>query len=268
MVILKEVIKKWWFWVIVGFVLISLITTFAEPVIEPFAYSDTYSIQVGSEKITINNTELTLDAPIREIDGYSYLPLRFVLDWFDSENVQYDEKTEKITFSMKRYRKIDDSIMEKYNLAESVFNTSDMDKEMKKASSPSKPVNTKTKKPPELSKTEFINLCSTYTYEQLARYPDTYKGCKIKMTGEVVQVIENWGNSVDLRVNMTQNEYFWTDTVFVRYTKGTNEQRILEDDIITIYGISEGLTTYKAVLGQSITIPEITAKYMEIGIVK
>lgn len=33
--------------------------------------------------------------------------------------------------------------------------------------------------------------------------------------------------------------------------------RILEDDVITVYGISMGLYSYKATLGQEITIPSI-----------
>ena len=73
-----------------------------------------------------------------------------------------------------------------------------------------------------------------------------------------------------LRVNITEIEYeyienSYEDTVLVEYVrKSSDESRILEDDIITMYGTMNDLVTYESILGQSITIPSMTAKYVDI----
>lgn len=41
--------------------------------------------------------------------------------------------------------------------------------------------------------------------------------------------------------------------------------RILENDIVTFYGICEGTYTYESVLGSNITIPSVSALYMDIN---
>ncbi|WP_027718424.1 hypothetical protein [Desulfovirgula thermocuniculi] len=38
----------------------------------------------------------------------------------------------------------------------------------------------------------------------------------------------------------------------------------LENDIIQLWGTVKGRTTYKAIFGQEVTLPEITAKYVTI----
>ena len=43
-----------------------------------------------------------------------------------------------------------------------------------------------------------------------------------------------------------------------------NESKILEDDIVTIYGICKGDKTYTSVLGSNVTIPSIEVKYWDL----
>lgn len=117
---------------------------------------------------------------------------------------------------------------------------------------------------PKISKEDYMKSCQEISYEKLARYPDKYKGTKVKLTGEVIQVIESsWTDSINLRVNVTKDEYgYWDDTVLVDYTYKTEGVKILEDDIITMYGQSEGTESYESVLGATITIPYVTAEYI------
>jgi predicted nucleic acid-binding Zn ribbon protein len=107
--------------------------------------------------------------------------------------------------------------------------------------------------------------CKEYDYKTLFRYIEEYKGKTVKFTGEVIQVIDD-GIYPKYRVNVTKDEYgFYDDTIYVIYTKDDeNSIRILEDDIITLYGEVDGLYSYTSVLNSEITIPEITAKYIEI----
>ncbi len=109
--------------------------------------------------------------------------------------------------------------------------------------------------------------CSKVAYKEIARNPDKYTGKQVKFTGEVSQVIEStWGTGVTLLVNVTKDEYgLYDDAIYVDYTpRSSGEERILEDDIITIYGDFEGLTSYTSVLGAKITVPQINASYIDI----
>lgn len=90
------------------------------------------------------------------------------------------------------------------------------------------------------------------TYDQLARTPDDYIGKKVKFYGRVVQVLEGTTNHIRLAVN---DNY---DTIaFLEYDPKLVSSRILEDDFITIYGVSYGLHTYTSTMNASITIPAI-----------
>lgn len=115
-------------------------------------------------------------------------------------------------------------------------------------------------------KKAYINKCSDgYTYEKIARDPEKYKGKYAKIRGEVIQVVED-GNDYTLRVNITQGNYYWSDTILVTYTKqSSKESRILEDDIITMYGQLGGTYTYETVMGSSLTVPILYAEYVSMS---
>ena len=105
--------------------------------------------------------------------------------------------------------------------------------------------------------------CVWYTYETIARDPDLYEGTYGKYTGEVIQVLES-GSYVELRVNITEGKYSYSDTIYVTYTMKDGESRILEDDIITIYGVNEGLYSYTSIFGATVTLPLVKAEYIEL----
>lgn len=110
--------------------------------------------------------------------------------------------------------------------------------------------------------------CITYTYKDIARSPGEYKGKKAKFTGEVIQVMQEEFYSMMiyvLRVNVTQNGRYYEDTVYVTYYADADAPRILEDDIITMYGTLEGEKTYETVMGSSVTIPNFDAEYIDIN---
>lgn len=112
---------------------------------------------------------------------------------------------------------------------------------------------------------KYKNSCKKLTFEELARNPEKIRGNKVKLTGEVIQVSEN-DISIGMRVNITKNEYGWyEDTVYIIYYPEEEEDKILEDDIITIYGTAEGEYSYTSIMGAYITIPKILAEYIEIN---
>lgn len=92
------------------------------------------------------------------------------------------------------------------------------------------------------------------TYDQLARNPDNYVGQKVKFTGEVVQVLEG-GGAVNLRFAVNAD---YDKMVYVKYQSNIVSSRVLENDTITIYGVSQGLYSYTSTMGATITIPEVS----------
>lgn len=98
------------------------------------------------------------------------------------------------------------------------------------------------------------------TYNQLARTPDDYEGKKVKFTGKVVQMMDG-GAEINLRVAVNSD---YDLILFVYYPSSLTKTRVLENDIITLYGVSEGLYTYKSTMGGNITIPLIKVEKIEI----
>lgn len=94
------------------------------------------------------------------------------------------------------------------------------------------------------------------TYSQLERNPDKYMGEKVKFSGEVIQVIESSSSdTVEIRL-MLNDDY--DKVLYCSYSKDLVSSRILEDDKITIYGVSVGTITYESTGSGPITIPAVT----------
>ena len=99
------------------------------------------------------------------------------------------------------------------------------------------------------------------SYDDLFRNNEEHIGKTVWYTGKVIQVIEGDGDEYQLRVNVTEGETFWDDTVFLQYSG----PRLLEDDIIEFVGRVNGLITYEAVMGNEVTIPAIRVIAHRIG---
>jgi hypothetical protein len=119
---------------------------------------------------------------------------------------------------------------------------------------------------PEEIKNEFILTCKGYDYREISRNPDNYLSEPCKFKGKVIQVQES-GLNVTLRINVTEGSYgSWDDTIYVDYKRlDSAESRILDDDIIMIYGTLNGIKTYTTVLRSKMSIPWVKAKYIEIN---
>ena len=138
-----------------------------------------------------------------------------------------------------------------------------------KTTSSTKQTTSTTTEKPEMSKKEYKSSCEQLDFSKVVRNPDKYKGKLYKFVGEVIQCEETSAFLSDdkiltLRINVTKDEYgFWNDTVYVTYTLTAGKDRILEDDIVTVYGECDGAETYTSVLGNSVTLPAFNAEYIE-----
>ena len=98
------------------------------------------------------------------------------------------------------------------------------------------------------------------TYEQLARTPDKLMGRAVKFYGKVIQIIEG-DTEVQMRlaVNDDYDKILYC-AISKDNLKGT---RILENDKITLYGVSTGLITYNSTMGGKISIPGVLIEKYE-----
>lgn len=98
-------------------------------------------------------------------------------------------------------------------------------------------------------------------YDKLFRNNEKYVGEIVYYRGEVSQAIEGKGDNYVLRIFITKGEYgFWDNDIFANY-KGT---RVLEDDIVDIWGQVKGVRKYTTVLGATRSIPEIDVLYLNV----
>ena len=97
----------------------------------------------------------------------------------------------------------------------------------------------------------------TIPYDDLFRNNERHVGKQVFYRAKIVQVINAGTNSYQFRANLAQlggTSIASGDTVFLHF-KG---KRFLDDDLIEFIGTVDGLLSYEAVLGQEITIPEIS----------
>ena len=89
-------------------------------------------------------------------------------------------------------------------------------------------------------------------YEELFRNNEQYESQDFYFEGEIVQVIERRGDEYDFRVRVGK---IMDDEIV--YLSGYKGQRLLEDDSVEFVGRSKGLHSYKAILGNRVTVPEL-----------
>lgn len=96
-------------------------------------------------------------------------------------------------------------------------------------------------------------------YKDLARNPKEYVGEKIKFKGKVIQVLEGDGE-VQIRLAVGGN---YNNIIYCIYDSSIVSSRVLEDDYITVMGISTDLLTYTSTMGGEITIPSMLVQKID-----
>lgn len=92
------------------------------------------------------------------------------------------------------------------------------------------------------------------TYDQIARTPDEYDMEKVQFTGRVLQVMED-KTETQIRLGVDGG---YDNVILVLIDKSDlNGSRILEDDLVTVSGISSNTVSYESTLGGNITIPSM-----------
>lgn len=98
------------------------------------------------------------------------------------------------------------------------------------------------------------------TYDTLVRTPDEHIGNKVTLSGEIVQVIEG-DDASQYRMAVDQD---YDKIVLIEVSTDQLSSRILENDLITIYGVSQGTIDYESTIGGTNTVPAITVDKFEV----
>ena len=118
------------------------------------------------------------------------------------------------------------------------------------------------------TKEEFITSCQEYQYKVLARNPDDYIGSRIVVDVKITQILQGglFDSGEYYRV-YTNDEYdFWSgDEFFMNDCRVDDDVKLLEDDIIRVYGEFDGMQSVKrALTGTKELVPAINAYYIEL----
>lgn len=117
-------------------------------------------------------------------------------------------------------------------------------------------------------KQTFIESCNEYSYKTLARNPDDYIGERIVLTVKVEQILQGglFDSNEYYRV-YTNDEYDWWmgDEYFMYDYRVDDDMRILENDILKIYGEFAGLEGVVRAFSQTTEyVPAVKVYYLEL----
>lgn len=122
---------------------------------------------------------------------------------------------------------------------------------------------------PEISEDDYKAECQTVDYKELCRYPEKYEGTKIVVKVKVSQIIDaNFSGSEKAWRTYTDNSGygFYADDEYYMLDKRVGDAvKILDDDIITVYGEFTGLEKItRALTSTTDELPRIEVKYADL----
>lgn len=122
---------------------------------------------------------------------------------------------------------------------------------------------------PEISEDDYKAECQTVDYKELCRYPEKYEGTKIAVKVKVSQIIDaNFSGSEKAWRTYTDNSgygFYADDEYYMLDKRGGDAVKILDDDIITVYGEFTGIEKItRALTSTTDELPRIEVKYADL----
>lgn len=108
---------------------------------------------------------------------------------------------------------------------------------------------------PEVNPEDLSNYRTDYDIKDVERNPAEYKDELLSFEGKIIQVMED---DVYTAYRIAINDDY-DRIAYVQTLSLTLEERLLEDDYVTVYGAFDDLLTYETVLGASQTVPAFIA---------
>nr|DAP92851.1 MAG TPA: hypothetical protein [Caudoviricetes sp.] len=132
-----------------------------------------------------------------------------------------------------------------------------------------KPKETEQTKPANQTEDEYKASCKEIDYKELCRYPEKYTGEHISVKVKVQQILEAGFFTLDKawRAYTDESGYGWyaDDEYYMIDKRGSGSVKVLEDDVVRVYGEFAGLEKItRALTGQNDELPKINVKYADL----
>lgn len=98
-------------------------------------------------------------------------------------------------------------------------------------------------------------------YLTLARNPEQYMFQKHKFSGTILQVLEG-DEKTEYRLAVNGD---YDNVLYMQIDNSRLSQRILEDDLVTVFGYTMGKISYEATSGATITIPSFSINMIDLN---
>lgn len=174
-----------------------------------------------------------------------------------------DKLKEKLTENEELTNKLNEEneeLKKKIDLAKPWFEMEEKERKEKEAKLKSEKEAKEKKLAEEKDKQEKQAYNTGITYEQLARTPDKLMGRAVNFHGKVIQIIEG---DTEVQMRLAVNDDYDKILYCAISKDNLKGARILENDKITIYGVSTGLITYNSTMGGKISIPGVLIEKYE-----
>ncbi len=113
---------------------------------------------------------------------------------------------------------------------------------------------------------DYKNSCEKLNYKDVLREPDKYSGKNVYWFGKVSQVVDSVSYMVYVDCTKYQyiNDYSCSNPIYLIYVPDSSSLKLIEGDMVEIYGKMDGIQSYVTVLGANKTIPKVMAFYVDI----
>ena len=124
---------------------------------------------------------------------------------------------------------------------------------------------------------EIKKMAVTIPHDFLMKNPEMHEGEIVYYMGKIVQTQQSLFGKYMLRVEVSLDELFESNVIWINYTPSSDEEEAWldaigddpsaifrgEQETIEVWGISKGIKEYDTILGGTKTIPEIDALFIE-----
>lgn len=114
------------------------------------------------------------------------------------------------------------------------------------------------------SREDYISSCQEYTYKYVLRTPEYYAGKRIKIKLQISSVHEESFLQDKYYFAYSENEYGWYGDRYAVYDKRENGIKLLEGDVIYVYGEIDGTVHTSSLILKSQELVSIKMKYSEL----
>lgn len=119
--------------------------------------------------------------------------------------------------------------------------------------------------PEEKEQAEFRKFMAEVNQEittrHLTKAPDRYKGEKVRIRGEILQIEESDGQTFMLVHTGWDSFLGWSDPLVALKCDCTSDEDLLDGDIVDIAGIADGAFTYDTKIGGRNTVPLVRIEW-------